>query len=72
MYSHIIAGDLIDEGHCFSLSILMHKSKHKGWIISVDMKIDGGKRIPLSEVVEKYKPYLEIVSLFCLSSHLIL
>jgi hypothetical protein len=27
--------------------------------VSVDMKIVGGKRIPLSEIVEKYKPYLE-------------
>jgi len=27
--------------------------------VSVDMKIVGGKRIPLVEIVEKYKPYLE-------------
>jgi 3',5'-cyclic-AMP phosphodiesterase len=27
--------------------------------VSVDMKIVGGKRMPLSEIVEKYKPYLE-------------
>jgi 3',5'-cyclic-AMP phosphodiesterase len=27
--------------------------------VSVDMKIVGGKRMPLSNVVEKYKPYLE-------------
>jgi 3',5'-cyclic-AMP phosphodiesterase len=26
---------------------------------AVDMKIVGGKRMPLSEIVEKYKPYLE-------------
>jgi hypothetical protein len=25
----------------------------------VDMKIVGGKRMSLSEIVEKYKPYLE-------------
>ena len=27
--------------------------------VSVDMKIVGGKRMPLSEIVEKYKSYLE-------------
>lgn len=26
---------------------------------SVDMKMVGGKRMPLSEIVEKYKQYLE-------------
>lgn len=31
----------------------------KDGIVSVDMKIVGGKRIPLVEIVEKYKPYLE-------------
>jgi len=25
--------------------------------VSVDMKIVGGKRMPLSEIVDKYKPY---------------
>jgi hypothetical protein len=27
--------------------------------VCVDMKIVGGKRIPLVEIVEKYQPYLE-------------
>jgi hypothetical protein len=27
--------------------------------VIVDMKIVGGKRMPLSNIVEKYKPYLE-------------
>ncbi|HYZ49796.1 MAG TPA: metallophosphoesterase, partial [Nitrososphaeraceae archaeon] len=27
--------------------------------VSVDMKIVGGKRMPLSNIVEKYRPYLE-------------
>jgi hypothetical protein len=27
--------------------------------VSVDMKVVGGKRTPLSNIVEKYKPYLE-------------
>jgi 3',5'-cyclic-AMP phosphodiesterase len=31
----------------------------KDGIVSVDMKIVDGKRIPLVEIVEKYKPYLE-------------
>jgi hypothetical protein len=26
---------------------------------AVDMKIVGGKRMPLAEIVDKYKPYLE-------------
>ena len=31
---------------------------------SVDMKMVGGKRMPLSEIVEKYKQYLETYNLF--------
>jgi len=32
----------------------------KGGKTTVDMKTVGGKRTPLAEIVEKYKPYLEI------------